>query len=76
LIKKITSNYKLPYITLTPTFSVCQNHGYLAGEHFTCPSCNQEALVYSRVVGKIAPVQRWNPGKQSEFKDRKEFCPS
>ncbi len=74
LIKKITSNYKLPYITLTPTFSVCQNHGYLAGEHFNCPSCNEEALVYSRVVGKIAPVQRWNPGKQSEFKDRKEFC--
>ena len=74
LIKKITSNYKLPYITLTPTFSVCQNHGYLSGEHFKCPTCNEDALVYSRVVGKIAPVQRWNPGKQSEFKDRKEFC--
>jgi ribonucleoside-triphosphate reductase (formate) len=74
LVKKITSNYKLPYITLTPTFSVCQNHGYLSGEHFKCPTCNEDALVYSRVVGKIAPVQRWNPGKQSEFKDRKEFC--
>jgi ribonucleoside-triphosphate reductase (formate) len=73
LIKKVTSNYKLPYITLTPTFSVCQNHGYLAGEFFNCPKCNEETLVYSRVVGKIAPVQRWNPGKQSEFKDRKEF---
>ncbi len=76
LVKKITANYKLPYITLTPTFSVCQNHGYLAGEHFICPKCNEDALVYSRVVGKIAPVQRWNPGKQSEFKDRKEFCTS
>jgi len=74
LIKKITSGYKLPYITLTPTFSVCQTHGYLSGEHFKCPVCKKDALVYSRVVGKIAPVQRWNSGKQSEFKDRKEFC--
>lgn len=74
LLKKITANYKLPYITLTPTFSVCQDHGYLRGEHFNCPKCDKEALVYSRVVGKIAPVQRWNPGKQSEFGDRKVFC--
>ncbi len=74
LIRKITANYKLPYVTLTPTFSVCQTHGYIAGEFFNCPKCNEETFVYSRVVGKIAPVQRWNPGKQSEFKDRKEFC--
>jgi ribonucleoside-triphosphate reductase (formate) len=74
LVKKITENYKLPYITLTPTFSICQNHGYINGEYFECPTCNEETLVYSRVVGKIAPVQRWNPGKQSEFCDRKEYC--
>jgi ribonucleoside-triphosphate reductase (formate) len=73
LIRKITSNYKLPYITLTPTFSICGEHGYISGEHFLCPECNKEAFVYSRVVGKITPVQRWNPGKQSEFGDRKEY---
>lgn len=73
LVKKICENYKLPYITLTPTFSVCPLHGYIAGEHFECPECGQESYVYSRVVGKITPVQRWNPGKKSEFHDRKEY---
>jgi ribonucleoside-triphosphate reductase (formate) len=73
LVKKIVTNYSLPYFTLSPTFSICETHGYLKGEHFTCPKCDTECKVYSRVVGKIAPVQRWNPGKKSEFKDRKEY---
>jgi len=75
LVRKIAENYKLPYFTLTPTFSVCQEHGYVLGEHFECPKCGGACYVYSRVVGKIAPVQRWNPGKQSEFKVRKEYKP-
>lgn len=73
LVKKVTENYKLPYFTITPTFSVCESHGYISGEHFECPTCGKEARVYSRVVGKIAPVQRWNLGKKAEFKDRNEF---
>jgi ribonucleoside-triphosphate reductase len=73
LVRKICENYKLPYVTLTPTFSICPVHGYIAGEHFECPECGQESYVYSRVVGKITPVQRWNPGKKSEFHDRKEY---
>lgn len=73
LVKKITGKYKLPYVTLTPTFSVCESHGYVNGEHFECPDCGNECKVYSRVVGKIAPVQRWNPGKKAEFKIRNEF---
>jgi len=70
LVRKISQNYKLPYFTLTPTFSVCGEHGYLSGEYFECPKCGKECKVYSRVVGKIAPVQRWNPGKKSEFGKR------
>ena len=73
MVKKITDNYKLPYITLSPTFSICTEHGYISGEYFLCPECNRETLVYSRVVGKITPVQRWNAGKQSEFSDRQEY---
>lgn len=73
LVRKIAEDYKMPYYTITPTFSICESHGYLAGEHFECPSCGKEARVYSRVVGKIAPVQRWNVGKKEEFKGRKEF---
>jgi len=76
LIKKISSNYKLPYFTITPTFSICESHGYINGEHFKCPKCDSECKVYSRVVGKIAPVQRWNPGKKAEFSIRDEFCVS
>lgn len=75
LVKKIAENYKLPYFTLTPTFSICPSHGYQVGEQWKCPTCNQECEVYSRVVGKIHPVQRWNPGKKAEYKDRKEYCP-
>jgi ribonucleoside-triphosphate reductase len=67
--------YNLPYFTLTPTFSICQTHGYLSGEHPTCPKCHQECQVYSRIVGKLAPTCRWNLGKQSEFKQRKTYQP-
>ena len=75
LIRKIAENYSLPYFTLTPTFSICPVHGYLSGEHYTCPKCvvEQKTEVYSRVVGYIRPIQQWNGGKQEEFKDRKEF---
>ncbi len=76
LVKKVTTKYKLPYFTITPTFSICATHGYIAGEHWTCPSCGNECEVYSRVVGKIHPVQRWNPGKKAEYGDRKEYVVS
>lgn len=73
LVKKISSTYRLPYFTLTPTFSICKSHGYIDGEEWTCPTCKQDCEVYSRIVGKIHPVHRWNPGKKEEFKDRKEY---
>jgi len=75
LVRKVFENFKLPYITLTPTFSICPSHGYLQGEHFFCPKCiiKQSCEVYSRVVGYLRPVQQWNFGKKQEFKDRKEF---
>ena len=75
LVKKIFENFKLPYITITPTFSVCPVHGYLSGEHFFCPKCTikQPCEVYSRIVGYYRPIQQWNIGKQQEFKERKEF---
>ncbi len=75
LLKKIFGKYSLPYLTFTPTFSICPNHGYLSGEHFTCPKCliTQPCEVYSRIVGYIRPVQQWHPGKQEEFKDRLVF---
>ena len=73
LVKKICNNYHLPYFTFSPTFSTCPNHGYVAGEHFTCPECGADCEVYSRVVGYIRPVQQWNKGKKKEFNDRKEF---
>jgi len=75
LVKKVFENFHLPYITLTPTFSICPSHGYLAGEHFECPQCiiKQPCEVYSRVVGYIRPIKQWHTGKQQEFKDRKEF---
>jgi ribonucleoside-triphosphate reductase len=76
LVKKIFENYSLPYITLTPTFSICPTHGYLSGEHFECPQCaiKQPCEVYSRVVGYIRPVQQWHKGKQEEYQERKEFA--
>lgn len=75
LIKRIFENFKLPYFTITPTFSICPHHGYIAGEHFTCPKCTveQPCEVYSRIVGYLRPVRQWNKGKQEEFKDRKTF---
>jgi len=75
LIKKIFEKFHLPYITLTPTFSICPVHGYLAGEHWTCPKCTveQPCEVYSRVVGYLRPVQQWNKGKAQEFRERREF---
>jgi len=75
LVKKIFEKFKLPYITFTPTFSICPAHGYLEGEHFLCPRCTikQPCEVYSRIVGYLRPVSQWNTGKQQEFKERKEF---
>ncbi len=73
LIQKIMGNYHVPYITITPTFSICLDHGYVSGEHYMCPTCGQPAEVWSRVVGFYRPVQNWNKGKQQEFLERKIF---
>ena len=73
LIRKAFSNYRLPYLSLTPTFSVCNDHGYIAGEHFTCPECGQKAEVWSRVVGYLRPVQNFNMGKREEYDQRKKY---
>ena len=73
LIRKIVTNYRLPYFTLTPTFSVCPSHGYLNGEHEKCSVCHEETEIYSRVVGYLRPVKQWNNGKQAEFELRKTF---
>jgi anaerobic ribonucleoside-triphosphate reductase len=73
LIRKVSSSSRLPYFTLTPTFSVCPNHGYTSGEHKQCPICGARSEVYSRVVGYLRPVDQWNDGKQAEFAIRKTF---
>ena len=73
LVKRICEQYKLPYFTITPTFSICPNHGYLSGEHHQCPECGAEAEVYSRVVGYLRPIKQWNHGKKEEFRMRKTF---
>ena len=73
LVRKICSNYKLPYFTITPTFSICPQHGYISGEHKTCPECGSFCEIYSRVVGYLRPVSFWNDGKREEFKLRKTF---
>lgn len=70
LVRRIAENYRLPYFSLTPTFSICPEHGYLEGEHPNCPHCERETEVYSRVVGYLRPVQQWNAGKQAEFERR------
>ncbi|MBQ7448064.1 MAG: ribonucleoside triphosphate reductase, partial [Eubacterium sp.] len=70
LVRKIAENYKLPYYTMSPTYSVCKDHGYLTGEQFTCPVCGQKTEVYSRITGYYRPVQNWNDGKAQEYKDR------
>lgn len=74
LVRKVCENYKLPYFTFSPTFSICPNHGYVAGEHFECPECGEKCEVFSRVVGYISPVNQWNEGKTEEFKMRKIFA--
>lgn len=75
LVRKIAENYKLPYYTLSPTYSVCRDHGYLSGEHYTCPICGSKTEVYSRITGYYRPLQNWNDGKAHEFEDRKEYKP-
>jgi len=67
LVKKICSNYHLPYFTITPTFSICNTHGYIAGEAFTCPICHAPCEVYTRIVGYLRPVEQWNKGKKAEY---------
>lgn len=73
LVRTIAENYKLPYYTLSPTYSICKEHGYLTGEHFTCPVCGEKAEVYSRITGYYRPVQNWNDGKTQEYKDRRLY---
>ena len=76
LIRTIAENYKLPYYTLSPTYSVCKNHGYISGEQYTCPHCGEKTEVYSRITGYYRPVQNWNDGKSQEYKDRKVYAES
>ena len=73
LVRTIAENYKLPYYTMSPTYSICKSHGYLIGEHFTCPICGGKAEVYSRITGYYRPVQNWNEGKTQEYKDRTSY---
>lgn len=70
LVRTIAENYRLPYYTLSPTYSVCRNHGYLAGEQWKCPQCGEETEVYSRITGYYRPVKNWNDGKAQEYRDR------
>ncbi len=76
LIRKIAENYRLPYYTLSPTYSVCKNHGYIVGEEYTCPECGEKTEVYSRITGYYRPVQNWNDGKSQEFEHRIEYNPA
>ncbi len=76
LIRKIAENYKLPYYTLSPTYSVCKKHGYIAGEKYACPTCGERTEVYSRITGYYRPVQNWNDGKSQEYKHRKVYTPA
>ncbi|MBQ9467408.1 MAG: ribonucleoside triphosphate reductase [Clostridia bacterium] len=73
LVRKIAENYRLPYYTLSPTYSICRDHGYISGEQYTCPKCGRKTEVYSRITGYYRPVQNWNAGKTQEFKDRREY---
>ncbi len=75
LVKKIAENYRLPYYSISPTYSVCKNHGYIAGEEYTCPECGESTEVYSRITGYYRPVQNWNDGKSQEFQHRVEYDP-
>ena len=73
LVRKIAENYKLPYYTLSPTYTICKDHGYIAGEHYVCPVCHNKTEVYSRITGYYRPVQNWNDGKSQEFKQRRVY---
>ena len=73
LVRKIAENHKLPYYTMSPTYSICVDHGYLIGEQHKCPLCGKKTEVYSRITGYYRPVQNWNDGKSQEFKDRKVY---
>ena len=73
IVRKIAENYRLPYYTLSPTYSICRTHGYISGEHFECPHCGEKTEVYSRITGYYRPVQNWNDGKAQEFKERKTY---
>ena len=73
LVRKIAENHKLPYYTMSPTYSVCCDHGYITGEEYTCPDCGKKTEVYSRITGYYRPVQNWNDGKTQEYKDRKVY---
>ena len=73
LVRKIAENYRLPYYTISPTYSICKNHGYITGEQYTCPECGEKTEVYSRITGYYRPVQNWNVGKAQEFKERKLY---
>ena len=76
LVRTIAENYKLPYYTLSPTYSVCKSHGYIAGEQFKCPECGDKTEVYSRITGYYRPVQNWNDGKAAEYNDRRAYAES
>ena len=75
LVRKIAENYHIPYYTMSPTYSICKDHGYLEGEQYVCPKCGQRTEVYSRITGYYRPVQNWNDGKTEEFKNRKVYDP-
>ncbi len=76
LVAKIAKNYKLPYYTISPTYSICEDHGYLTGEVYKCPMCGKKTEVWSRITGYYRPISNWNDGKVQEFKDRKEYRPT
>lgn len=76
LVRKIAENFKLPYYTLSPTYSVCSEHGYFQGEHFLCPKCGKQTEVYSRITGYYRPVKNWNDGKTAEYKKRVTYSPA
>ena len=73
LVKNIAENYRLPYYTISPTYSVCRNHGYIVGEVDKCPTCGENTEVYSRITGYYRPISNWNDGKTKEFEMRKEY---
>jgi len=73
IVRKIAENYQLPYFTMSPTYSICKDHGYISGEHFSCPTCHEKTEVYSRITGYYRPIQNWNDGKKAEFDERKEY---